>query len=42
MAGHWTEKLFRMKMGYMELTGEVNSISYTHCAISFKSKFNID
>ncbi len=22
MAGHWTEKLFRMKMGYMELTGD--------------------
>lgn len=22
MVGHWSEKLFRMKMGYMELTGD--------------------
>ena len=30
--------------GYMTtvITGEVNPVSYVHCAISFKSKFNID
>lgn len=25
-----------------DVTGEVNPVSYVHCAISFKSKFNID
>lgn len=25
-----------------DITGEVNPVSYVHCAISFKSKFNID
>lgn len=30
MAGHWTEKLFRMRMGYMELTGDEFPV-YPYC-----------